>query len=319
MAVAYRIGLQVERSEEAFAHSDGKGTIAIATPEHLDEDDCLAQMIFHELCHSLIEGPESFQLADWGLDNRSHDDDEREHATLRLQAVLAGRHGLRDVLAPTTDFRAFYDALGPDPLRSRQDVSVQLAILGLRRAATNPWWPHLGQALQASASIVTIAAGFAAPSPTPVLYRLRQPALPLHATGAFARSAEPADHCGQCAWRATSGHCQQAGQIVDAALLACEAYEPAFDCQDCGACCREAYHSVTISDGDLVGTRHPALVVHRESYTELRRQDGHCVALENDAGRFTCTIYQDRPTCCREFENAGEHCLTARRRVGLSL
>ncbi len=77
---------------------------------------------------------------------------------------------------------------------------------------------------------------------------------------------------------------------------------------------------MTIAEGDEVAIRHPKLVVHRDSYIELRREDGHCVALDiRDGERYDCTIYEDRPTCCREFENAGEHCLTARRRVGLSL
>jgi hypothetical protein len=35
--------------------------------------------------------------------------------------------------------------------------------------------------------------------------------------------------------------------------------------------------------------------------------------------RFRCVIYDDRPRTCREFTLGSEHCLTARRRVGLSL
>lgn len=319
LACAHRMGLRVERSDEAFAHSDGQGTFQIATDQHLDADDCLTQMIFHELCHSLIEGPESFKLPDWGLDNRSHDDDEREHATLRLQAFLAGRYGLREMLAPTTDFREFYDALGTDPLAPKRDSSVKLAIVGIRRASTNPWSPHLAAALAATSDIAAIAKRFAAPSAAPVLYRLyRQPLAP-HPTGLAGRTPAASETCGSCAWRNQDGHCFQANQAVDASLAACERYEPALDCQDCGACCREAYHSVTIADGDEVAVRHPSLVVHRDSYIELRREDGHCVALKLSGDRYSCTIYDDRPTCCREFENAGEHCLTARRRVGLSL
>ncbi len=319
LAAAYRIGLRVQRCEDAFAHSDGKGTIHIASSAHLDADDCLAQMIFHELCHSLIEGPDSFAREDWGLDNSSHHDDEREHATLRLQACLAARYGLRELLAPTTDFRSFFDALGRDPLADRSDHSVQLAIMGLRRSDTNPWWPHLGKALQSSADIAQIAAGWAAPSSLPVLYRLYRSPPGAHPTGLPAGRAHDGEDCSRCAWRAADGTCFQAQQPVDAALPACERFEAAFDCQDCGACCREAYHSVTIAEGDPVAIRHPSLVVHRESYSEIAREDGHCVALQNQAGRYSCTIYEDRPTCCREFENAGEHCLTARRRVGLSL
>jgi hypothetical protein len=35
--------------------------------------------------------------------------------------------------------------------------------------------------------------------------------------------------------------------------------------------------------------------------------------------RFHCVIYDDRPRTCRDFTLGSEHCLTARRRVGLTL
>jgi len=35
--------------------------------------------------------------------------------------------------------------------------------------------------------------------------------------------------------------------------------------------------------------------------------------------RYQCTIYDDRPRTCRDFTLGSNHCLTARRRVGLSL
>ena len=63
----------------------------------------------------LVQGETGFGKRDWGLDNTSDRDVVREHATLRVQAFLAARHGLRRVLAPTTDFRAFWEALPADP------------------------------------------------------------------------------------------------------------------------------------------------------------------------------------------------------------
>ena len=319
IAAAHKIGLKVERTADAFAHSDGKGGLHIATEEHLDADDCLAQMIFHELCHSLVEGPEAFETPDWGLDNRHDEHHFREHAALRVQATLSGRVGLRDVLGPTTDFRAFYDALGLDPLAGTQDESTALAKRALRRAATNPWWPHLERALQATAEIVTVAAKWAAPSKSPVLYRRRQEPIAAHETGLPGRHPALGETCGDCAWRPESGHCHQADQVVSAGLHACERFEMPFDCQDCGACCRAAYHSVTIADGDSVAAAHPKLVIVRENYTEMRREGDHCIALVTDGSRHGCTIYEDRPTCCRDFANAGQHCVTARRRLGFSL
>ena len=106
LTIADRIGFRVERSAEVYASTDGKGLMTIGAPSELDADDCLAQMILHELCHSLIEGVESLVVADFGLDNESERDVTREHACLRLQAWLTEKYGLRQALAPTTDFGA---------------------------------------------------------------------------------------------------------------------------------------------------------------------------------------------------------------------
>ncbi|MCW5809326.1 MAG: YkgJ family cysteine cluster protein, partial [Deltaproteobacteria bacterium] len=153
IGAARRIGLRVVRTPDAYAATDGRGTLAIATDTELDADDSLAQMIFHELCHSLVEGEDAFRRADWGMDNTGPDHDWREHACLRVQWLLTGRHGLRSVFAPTTDFRAFWDTLSGDVLADRTDPSVQAAIVALRRSAHPPWAPALGEALAASARI----------------------------------------------------------------------------------------------------------------------------------------------------------------------
>ncbi len=322
VSAAMKIGLRVSRSSDAFAHYDGKSTLLIAPGIDLDEDDSLAQMIFHELCHSLVEGPESFEMPDWGLDNRSEVDHEREHATLRVQALLAGRYGLREFFAPTTDFRHFYDELGESPLRGGQDASSQLARLAVRRAETNPWGPHLAKALEATRAISAIAAAWPAPSEAPSLYRVLGETLPLHPSGLWSRQDQAADaleSCGDCAWREGEGYCHQASREVSAGDPGCERFEARFDCRDCGACCRSAYHSVTITEGDPIATRHPGLLVHHAGYSEVRREGNQCAALEERDRQFLCTIYEDRPTCCRDFANAGQNCITARRRLGLSL
>lgn len=158
LAAAARVGLGVVRSSEVYASTDGRGTLAIGSDDTLDPDDCLAQMILHELCHSLVQGPGSFAKPDFGLDNESDRDAVREHACLRVQASLAAAHGLRTFLAPTTDFRAFYDALGDDALAgAADDPSIPLARDALRRATEPPWAPHLERALSATAAIVEAA------------------------------------------------------------------------------------------------------------------------------------------------------------------
>ncbi len=332
LATARAIGLRVERSSDVYAASDGRGQLAIGRGDSLDPDDCLAQMIFHELCHSLVEGPAAFDRADWGLDNTSDSDDWREHACLRLQAQLAARFGLRRVLAPTTEFRGFYDDLPLDPLEPRHERSVQAAIRALARVDVPPWGPHLTNALKATAAIAGHAAavaGLAASEPLDSLWQLVEPPAPPHPTGfAAALDSDPSRRCGTCAWHYLGGRgtavarCRQAGdQRVQPDWPACERWEPVLDCQDCGACCREAYDSVTISRRDPVRRVHPELVVDRGRYLELARTGSRCAALEtppNAPMRFGCRIYANRPAPCRGFERGSDNCLTARRRVAMS-
>jgi len=324
LGAARRIGLRVVRTPDAYAATDGCGTLAIGTTEALDADDSLAQMIFHELCHSLVEGEESFARPDWGMDNTGPDHDWREHACLRTQYVLTGRHGLRGLFAPTTDFRAFWDALSGDVLADRTDRSVQAAIAALRRADKPPWAPALTEALEATAKIAQSSQPFADAA---TLWSTIASAPAPHPTGLPAGSA---GSCGTCAWRFDqrgASRCRQAQAKVDPAWAGCERYEAALDCQTCGACCRAAYHSVEVARRDPAVKAQPEYIVDRGTYLEIRRNGDRCAALHGGEvapgsekqTRFHCVIYEDRPRTCREFTLGSEHCLTARRRVGLSL
>lgn len=178
LTVAQRIGFRVERSKEVYASTDGKGVMIIGEPSTLDPDDCLAQMILHELCHSLIEGAQSLRLPDFGLENLSDSDATREHACLRLQAWLTEPHGLRCVLAPTTDFRAFYDTLPANPFDDGADPATKLARAGAARCDQPPWAPHLRQGLEATAKIIEAAERMGARDPEaedpPIWFELRR-------------------------------------------------------------------------------------------------------------------------------------------------
>jgi hypothetical protein len=333
---AERIGLRVERTDGAYASTSGDGLLLLASREHLDPDDSLAQMIFHELCHSLVQGEGSFQERDWGLDNETAADSHREEACLRVQATLAARHGLRRFFAPTTDYRVFYDALPPDALCPRHDPTITLAVSAVRRAAKAPWAPHLQHALDATQRVAAATRQFA---PTAGeadarglhdLWAVIDEAPAPHPTGLPAAAGDERRTCGTCVWRhGRTGQCRQAdGQRVKSAWPACERWESALDCLECGACCRAAYDCVVVSPRDPVRKKHPALVVVRGPYLEMQREGDRCAQLDGgpqpSAGDprflpYTCKIYDDRPKTCRDFQNAGEHCLTARRRVGLSL
>jgi len=149
---AERMGMRVERSHEAYASWNGAGVLTIGSPETLDPDDCLAQMIFHEACHALVEGSESWHKLDWGLGAGPHQK-VHEHACLRLQAALADRHGLRPFFAATTVFRPYYDWLPADPLAAGDDPAIEMAQAAWARATEGPWGAPLEEALERTAQI----------------------------------------------------------------------------------------------------------------------------------------------------------------------
>jgi len=331
IATADRIGLTVRRSDEVYAATEPDRTLHVGNPVHLDADDSLAQMIFHELCHSLVEGHDAFDRHDWGLDNTSERDVPREHACLRVQATLAASYGLRRFLAPTTDHRAFYDALLANPLAPAYEPSVLAATIGVHRADRHPWGPHLRAALEATAAIARSTRDYAQAAQS--LWNVVDDAQPRHQVGFFETAVDrDTRRCGNCAWLFVGGpgtlvdRCRQAdGEQTHRDNVACERWEPEPDCLTCGACCRAAYHSVTILPTEPLIEKHPDMVVDRGDYIELRRDGDRCAALCGGSVRdgeltepFTCRIYDDRPRNCSEFERSGVHCLTARRRVGLS-
>lgn len=157
---AARIGFTVRRSTEVYAHSDGRGVLHLADRNAFDPDDSLAQLILHELCHAMVEGERAWTEADWGLDNVSSRDELREHAALRLQFALTSSFGLERVLAPTTDFRPYYDLLRGDPLHG-SDSACAPAHDGHRRSSAPPFSPALGDAFEATRAIVKIVRPFA--------------------------------------------------------------------------------------------------------------------------------------------------------------
>jgi len=158
---ALDLGIQVRRDPAVFASWDGASTLTIGTGDTLDPDDSLAQLIFHELCHAMVEGSDAFLRPDWGLENVDDRDAIREHACLRLQATLAAPHGLRSLLAATTDYRAYYDALPDDPMIEDSDPAIPVARQGLDRARNPPWRDPVQRALTATARILDVVGEFA--------------------------------------------------------------------------------------------------------------------------------------------------------------
>ncbi len=327
LGVARRLGLRVVRNPDAYASTDGRGTLVIGSEETLDADDGLAQMILHEICHWLVEGDEAAELPDWGLENETDSDAPREQACLRLQAELLRRHGLRRVLAPTTDYRVFYDRLPADPLEPSEDETSVAARLGLRRSARDPWFPVLEEALTATAVIARQALSFAGrerrPEETTTSLWCDVEATPVpHPTG-LPPSPVAGRRCGDCAWAYDAGgqrRCRRADdQRIENAWAACACFDSGLDCLRCGACCREGFETVTVQPDDPVVAKRPELIVECSSWIEIAREGERCAALEGGLGPgFSCRIYEDRPLPCRELEINGANCLLARRRAGLT-
>jgi hypothetical protein len=155
LATARRLGLHVRRNPAIFSATDGTGLLELGPRDTLDPDDSTAQMIFHELCHWITNGLDTFHERDWGfaLDAEL---DWREHACLRLQAALADSVGLRQELAPTSQFREYYDVVPADPFLPLEGWPCEPEVVALAReaharAAEAPWGGPLRDVLRAHA------------------------------------------------------------------------------------------------------------------------------------------------------------------------
>ena len=149
---------------------------------------------------------------------------------------------------------------------------------------------------------------------------------------------EPNQRCQECAWfqpNQATQNCVGARfdgsrVTVDPDCRACELWEPKIpSCDACGACCREAFDSVPVSESDEKRLDEPTkwIRVHSDGWRDLCRVSSplgkgtRCAALLGNGkpgAPYRCQIYPARPTNCRELDIGSEACLTARRRVGLS-
>lgn len=101
-----------------------------------------------------------------------------------------------------------------------------------------------------------------------------------------------------------------------------------YDCCKCGACCLAGF-DVLLGEEDVDRFEAaPGLlrltVLHQRPGWPMRfmakGEDGaRCAALEGELGEVRCTIYDDRPGLCREFEAGSDDCVEARQRFGLAI
>ncbi len=326
LRAAADLGLTIHRSADAFASYDGKGTLTIAVEAEFDADDCLAQMIFHEICHWLVAGRRGKHLEDWGLSNIDDRDLVYEYAAHRLQAALSRPYGLREFMAVTTDWRPYWNALPEDPLKDGDDPAIVLAQDGHFLSRREPFEAVLKRALSATAAIADAVRDSAEPNSLWRRTRAR------HRLGSLLSETRDLK-CGDCAWSALEGSClvcrqhkefDEAAPTVEFDEQACEKWETEFtieDCGSCGACCREGFDLLTVKEDDPFKSLHPDLVQLRDDGEHcVPRPGGVCVALDGDgeSNPYRCRHYDTRPNNCVNFEVAGDGCLLARRRIGLS-
>jgi len=352
LGVAEQLGLRVERGDSGYATTDGQGRLIVARDADLDADDCLAQIVLHELCHALVQGEQSFNQPDWGLENDAaqatyEGDTVREEACLRVQAALLRPHGLRGLFGPTTEFRAFYNALPADPLEGdRADPALALAHEGMARSARPPFRRPVQAGLRATAEIHAVAgkpsgglfdaaARGGQDATLPPLWLVHPPP-PRHASGLpltdGLHTAPEGATCGACAFAAApvrgrgpwrchyTGTAETPGRGIEPKSPACALFRESLDCQACAACCRHAYDLVPVTRREAAVVRHPPLIESKGRLLYIRRdaQKRRCAALAGEAaGPYRCTIYADRPATCRDFASGSASCVEARRRVGL--
>ena len=114
--------------------------------------------------------------------------------------------------------------------------------------------------------------------------------------------------CGTCIWSWNRGpgpkklRCVGTGFTrVESGWSACEHWTSKdLDCLQCGACCGAAFDVVEVSRQDPVRKKQPDWIVKFDGrYQMKRRANNTCAALQAD---MKCSIYADRPQCCRYFE-----------------
>jgi hypothetical protein len=164
LATAQQLGIHIRRDPLVFSATDGSGRLQLSTRDDLDPDDCLAQMLLHEICHWVTNGEKTLLERDWGFD-LDGSIDWREHAALRLQGWLGDQVGMRTMFGPTGQFRQYFDRIPVDPLEPMDDSPWEAAVVeraaeSIARIQNPPWHPHVRDAMRATAAIRAVVGPF---------------------------------------------------------------------------------------------------------------------------------------------------------------
>jgi Fe-S-cluster containining protein len=61
-------------------------------------------------------------------------------------------------------------------------------------------------------------------------------------------------------------------------------------------------------DSERLGEQADALTHFIRGRCFMRVVDGHCIALRHEGGEWLCSVYEQRPLLCREFERGSKTC-----------
>lgn len=101
------------------------------------------------------------------------------------------------------------------------------------------------------------------------------------------------------------------------------------DCTECGACCFPEYdspdyvHLTAAEAQELVDAGHGDMVEGADGNMPSMKTDYDrhanckCIALAGTLGKVRCTIYEIRPSVCRDFKPGSAVCNEARRWVSM--
>ena len=94
-------------------------------------------------------------------------------------------------------------------------------------------------------------------------------------------------------------------------------------CVVCGACCHQYRVEFSVYELQSMGGSVPDVLAHEVSGNRWRmdgtdRHPVRCVALVGRCGKQSlCSIYEQRPTPCRQFTMGDQRCAEARQHHGL--
>ena len=93
-------------------------------------------------------------------------------------------------------------------------------------------------------------------------------------------------------------------------------------CRACGACCaafRVSFYWGEASQRGVADTLTEKVSPHLACMTGTNRPEPRCAALTGEVGKgVRCSVYEARPSPCRELQPGDEKCNRARSRHGLA-